>query len=176
MPTQPKSTPEVEAIFRRSMAALAAGVSVVTGMDPDGSPCGLTVTSLASYSANPPSVIVCVDESCNSYGSIATGKHFAVNLLHAGQPEVAKLFASGAADKFDHVNWTVWNGCTPLLVDALGVIICSRATTTVHGDHAIVIGDVIDGSIRQAPPLVYWNRNFHEGPGHLAGSERQCPQ
>ncbi len=153
------------------MAALASGVVVVTGSASDGLPRGLTVTSLASYSANPPSVVVCVDETCNSYGALTSGRHFAVNLLHADQADVATLFAASAPDKFDQVEWTLWGDEVPVLSDALGVVVCRRAGTTVHGDHAIVIGDVVDGSMRQAQPLIYWRRGFYEGPGTPTGSE-----
>ena len=139
---------DVEALFKASMAALASGVAVVTGTAADGSPRGLTVTSIASYSAHPPSVIVCVDETCNSYAALATGSHFAAHLLHADQSEIAKLFASSATDKFDQVAWTRWDGQLPILDDVLAVVICRRISTTVLGDHAILVGEVVDGSMR----------------------------
>jgi flavin reductase ActVB len=167
VPLSPRA--DVEALFKESMAALASGVAVVTGAAPDGSPRGLTVTSIASYSAHPPSVIVCVDESCNSYAALTTGSHFAAHLLPAEQADVAKLFASSATDKFDQVSWTPWDDGLPILSDVLAVVICHRMSTTVHGDHAILVGEVVDGSMRQAQPLVYWRRGFYEGPGHPTG-------
>ena len=165
MTVPPTSAANVEALFKDSMAALASGVAVVTGAAADGSPRGLTVTSIASYSAHPPSVIVCVDETCNSYEALTTESHFAVHLLPADQSEVAKLFASSVLDKFDQVSWTTWGNGLPILNDMLAVVICRRMSTTVHGDHAILVGEVVDGSIQQAQPLVYWRRGFYEGPG-----------
>ena len=167
MTVLPTPAADVQALFRESMAALASGVAVVTGAAADGSPRGLTVTSIASYSAHPPSVIVCVDETCNSYAALATGSHFAAHLLHAEQADVAKLFASSAIDKFDQVSWTGWDDRLPVLSDVLGVVICRRMSTTVHGDHAILVGEVVDGSMGEGQPLVYWRRGFYEGPGNL---------
>ena len=74
------------------MASLASGVAVVTGVDPESGPCGMTVTSIASYSAKPPSVIVCVDESTRSYRGMTAGEYFAVHLLNEDQADVARLF------------------------------------------------------------------------------------
>ena len=171
MTVPPPPTADIEALFRESMSALASGVAVVTGAAADGSPRGLTVTSLTSYSAHPPSLIVCVDEICNSYGALTTGEHFAVHLLHADQADIAKLFASSVLDKFDRVPWTTWGGGLPILDDVLAVVICRRMSTTVHGDHANLVGEVVDGSMRQAQPLVYWGRGFYQGPGAPTDSE-----
>ena len=165
MTVPPTPAVDVQALFKASMADLASGVAVVTGAAVDGSPRGLTVTSIASYSAQPPSVIVCVDETCNSYAALATGSHFAAHLLQAEQADVAKLFASSATDKFDQVSWTRWNDRLPILSDVLAVVICRRISTTVLGDHAIVVGEVVDGSMREGQPLVYWRRGFYGGPG-----------
>ncbi len=165
MTVPPTPAADVDALFKASMAALASGVAVVTGATADGSPRGLTVTSITSYSAHPPSVIVCVDETCNSYAALTAGSHFAAHLLHAAQADVAKLFASSATDKFDQVSWTGWDDRLPVLSDVLGVVVCRRISTTVLGDHAIVVGEVVDGSMREGQPLVYWRRGFYEGPG-----------
>lgn len=165
MTVPPMPAADVEALFKASMAALASGVTVVTGATADGSPRGLTVTSIASYSAHPPSVIVCVDETCNSYAALTTGSHFAAHLLQAEQADVAALFASSAIDKFDRVSWRLWDDRLPVLRDVLAVVICRRISTTVLGDHAILVGEVVDGSMQDAQPLVYWRRGFYEGPG-----------
>lgn len=170
MTVPPMPAADVEALFKASMAALASGVAVVTGATADGSPRGLTVTSIASYSAHPPSVIVCVDETCNSYAALTTGSHFAAHLLQAEQADVATLFASSAIDKFDRVPWTLWDDRLPVLRDVLAVVICRRINTTVLGDHAILVGEVVDGSMQEAQPLVYWRRGFYEGPGTPTGS------
>ena len=78
---------------------------------------------------------------------------------------MAALFASSAIDKFDRVSWTLWGDRLPVLRDVLAVVICRRISATVLGDHAILVGEVVDGSMQEAQPLVYWRRGFYEGPG-----------
>ena len=147
-------------VFKEAMASLASGVAVVTGVDPASGPCGMTVTSIASYSANPPSVIVCVDESTRSYRGLTEGDYFAVNLLNADQAGVARLFASKIDDKFEQCESVAGPHGLRLIADSLATLICRRSFVTKHGDHAIVIGTVVDGNVADRQPLVYWRREF----------------
>ena len=48
----------VHELFTESMTVLASGVAVITARRPDGAPCGIAATSLSSYSAHPPSLLV----------------------------------------------------------------------------------------------------------------------
>ena len=142
------------------MASLASGVAVVTGVDPESGPCGMTVTSIASYSAKPPSVIVCVDESTRSYRGMTAGEYFAVHLLNEDQADVARLFASKVDDKFEQCESVAGPHGLQLIVGSLATLICRRSFVTIHGDHAIVIGTVVDGCVEDRQPLVYWRREF----------------
>ena len=159
------SAVDIEALFKQTMASLAAGVTVVTGMDPQGEPRGLTVTSIASYSGAPPSVIVCVEATSSSYRALTEGEHFAVNLLQGDQSEVATLFASKAPDKFARRAWNLSGEGVPILEGALAHLVCRRSFTAEHGDHAVVIGDIVDGRVDDSQPLIYWRRGFYSGLG-----------
>jgi len=160
MTPDPPDAPHALEVFKEAMASLASGVAVVTGVDPDSGPCGMTVTSIASYSAKPPSVIVCVDESTRSYRGLTEGEYFAVHLLSEDQPDVARLFASKVDDKFEQCESVAGPHGLQLIADSLATLICRRSFVAKHGDHAIVIGTVVDGSVEDRQPLVYWRREF----------------
>ena len=147
-------------VFKEAMASLASGVAVVSSVDPDLGPCGMTVTSIASYSAKPPSVIVCVDESTRSYRGLTEGEYFAVQILGEDQPDVARVFASKVDDKFEQCESTEGPHGLRLIAHSLATLICRRSFVTKHGDHAIVIGVVEDGCVADLQPLVYWRREF----------------
>ena len=147
-------------VFKHAMASLASGVAVLTGVDPESGPCGMTATSIASYSIHPPSVIVCVDESTRSYRGMTQGEHFAVNLLNQDQAAVARLFASKVDDKFAQCENVAGPHGLLLIAASLATLICRRSFVAKHGDHAIVVGTVIDGSVADLRPLVYWRREF----------------
>ena len=156
---EPEAKQTVE-VFKEAMASLASGVAVVTGVDPDLGPCGMTVTSIASYSIDPPSVIVCVDESTRSYRGMTEGEYFGVNLLNEDQADVARLFASKVDDKFEQGPSVAGPHGLQLIAESLATLICRRSFVAKHGDHAIVIGTVVDGCVSGRRPLVYWRREF----------------
>jgi len=149
---------EVEQLFIDAMVRVPAGVSVITTSE-DGEPVGLVVSSLISYSANPPSVLVSIAHSSRSHGPLTTSEHFGVNILAHDQAEVAKVFSSRAADRFGSVDWS-WEEDVPRLAESQTFLRCRRIATYTFGDHTLVIGSILSGDSRPVPPLVYVNRGF----------------
>ena len=84
---------EVETLFREAMAELCSGVAVVTGRTPQGDPCGLVATSVSSFSAQPPSVLVSIAHSSRCHAALTEGDSFGVHLLGSHQQAIAQVFA-----------------------------------------------------------------------------------
>jgi flavin reductase (DIM6/NTAB) family NADH-FMN oxidoreductase RutF len=98
---------------------------------------------------------------------VLAGSSFAVNLLHAGAQRTAELFASGAPDRFDRVDWR-WDvsAAGPHLVsDAHVVGDCEVSAVESVGDHAVVFGEVtrVSTGIRTGP-LLYGLRAYRSWP------------
>ncbi|MFG2139935.1 flavin reductase family protein [Streptomyces sp. NPDC048650] len=146
-------------VFLDAMSSLASGVAVVTAADRLGDPCGLLVSSLCSYSASPPSVLLAVDQRSRSYAPLLAAEEFAVHLLHASQSEVASVFAGRGDHKFAAQDWA-WDGPVPRLGGALVYLRCARAKAVEHGDHAILVGNVIGCDVSPGEPLVYFRRSL----------------
>lgn len=73
-------------LFRDAMAALASGVAVVTARRADGSPAGLLATSIAAYSAEPPSILLSIAHSSRSHPTLVEhAERFGVHLLGRDQ-------------------------------------------------------------------------------------------
>jgi flavin reductase (DIM6/NTAB) family NADH-FMN oxidoreductase RutF len=150
---------EVEELFQEAMASLASGVAVITARRPDGEPCGLAATSIASYSANPPSLLVSVAHDSRCHDALAGCAHFGAHILHSGEEEVARVFASRGDDKFAGLDWR-WDGDVPELSGSLAYLRCRRAESFTRYDHTILIGDIAGGRIEQAEPLLYARRRM----------------
>ncbi|MDF3290507.1 flavin reductase family protein [Streptomyces silvisoli] len=144
-------------VFAEAMSSLVSGVAAVTARTASGDPCGLLVSSICSYSAAPPSVLVAVDRSARSYDALLRAPEFGVHLLGADQQELARVFASRSDDKFGGRRWD-WDGAVPRLTGSLAYLRCATSRIVEHGDHAVLIGEV--ASCRMAPgePLVYFRR------------------
>src|SRR3954462_2394058 len=88
------------------MAGLCSGVAGITARREDGNPCGLVATSVSSFSAKPPSVLVSVDHSSRCHRALVDGDRFGVHVLTRRQEELAHVFAGRGDDKFAGVEWT----------------------------------------------------------------------
>ncbi len=141
------------------MASLAAGVVVITARRADGRPCGLAATSVASFSAAPPSLLASIDHGSRCHDPLVGSSRFGVHLLHASQEPVAHTFAGRGDDKFAGLDWT-WDGDVPELTGTLAYLRCLHAENFSRYDHTIVIGDVEGGRHGEGEPLLYARRRM----------------
>jgi flavin reductase (DIM6/NTAB) family NADH-FMN oxidoreductase RutF len=146
-------------IFREAMAGLASGVAVITARRPDGHPCGLVATSVSSFSASPPSVLVSVDHSSRCHRALVDGDTFGVHVLGADQEPLAHVFAGKGEDKFAGVDWS-WDDGVARIEGTLSYLRCRRSALFELYDHSLLVGDVTGGSLTPADPLVYVSRKF----------------
>ena len=151
---------EVGEIFREAMAGLASGVAVVTARRPDGRPCGLVATSVSSFSAAPPSVLVSIGHESRCHHALAECEVFGMHLLRADQEPLARVFAGLGDDKFAGLEWDWDRDGVPQLTDVLGYLRCRRSALFELYDHSILIGDVTGGEVAPGEPLVYLARRM----------------
>jgi flavin reductase (DIM6/NTAB) family NADH-FMN oxidoreductase RutF len=152
-----------KATFFAIMGAFPTGVTIVTTLDGDGEPKGLTSNAVCSVSAEPPLVLVCVDKRSNTLPALRQARKFVVNYLSAGRGELSNLFASKEPNKFADVAWRPASNGMPLLhVDTLAHAECTTIQEIDAGDHIIFIGHVEAGQ-PAAPgtqPLMYFRRGY----------------
>jgi flavin reductase ActVB len=150
---------DADELFREAMARLCAGVAVVTARQRDGHPCGLLATSVSSFSASPPSVLVSIAHVSRCHEALTNGGLFGVHILSVGQEPLARTFAGLGDDKFAGVDWS-WDAQVPRLAGTLSYLRCSRSALFELYDHSLLVGDVVDGSTSAGEPLVYMGRTM----------------
>jgi flavin reductase (DIM6/NTAB) family NADH-FMN oxidoreductase RutF len=165
-PTQHQ--PELEAPdFRALMAGFPTGVAVITTVDLDGCPWGMTCTAVCGVSLEPPMLLVCIRAGSPTLEAILRRTTFALNLLHVDAEATARLFASGQADRFDRIRWDAGpaDGGPHLPDDAHLVADCRVGRVEPVGDHVVVFGAVLRVS-RPAvnTPLLYGSRRYAAWP------------
>ena len=149
-----------DTLFREAMTHLASGVAVLTARRPDGVPCGIAATSLTSYSAHPPSLLVSVWHESRCHEALASSEAFGVHLLKSDELPLAQRFADRALpDKFEGVDWS-WDEDVPELAGTLAYLRCRRAANFAHYDHTVLIGDLEGGRLEQGEPLLYARRRM----------------
>ena len=128
--------------FRDTVGAFPTGVTVVTARGHDG-PAGLTTNAFTSVSLEPLLVLVCFDNASRTLPVVRDARRFAVNVLRAGQEDLATTFASKRlpAEKFAEVTHSEADG-VPVLDGALAWIACDLDRLVPAGDHTIGLGAV----------------------------------
>ena len=146
--------------FRDTIGHFATGVCVVTACGADG-PAGLTPNAFTSLSLEPPLVLVCFDNTSRTLPVVQEARTFAVNVLRAGQEELAATFASKAlpAEKFASVTHKLADG-VPVLDGALAWLSCELRALHPGGDHTIGIGEVTAMEANEGEPLIFHRGGF----------------
>jgi flavin reductase (DIM6/NTAB) family NADH-FMN oxidoreductase RutF len=157
----------VEAGYRELMGAFPTGVAVVTTLDRQNRPRGLTCSSLSSVTLTPPTLLVCLSTHSGTLTALRERGTFALNLLHSRGRHAAEVFSKpSTVDRFDQIDWrpVAPDGLPWLVGDAFAVAECTVAGTFEVGDHTVVLGEV-DGVRHNADvPLLYGLRTFSAWP------------
>src|SRR5438270_3444013 len=108
--------------FRRTLGCFATGVTVITAIDNEGKPRGLTANAFSSLSLDPPQILVCIDHRADTFPVISQAKTFAVNVLAEHQSEISQRFAGKGEDKLEGIPYRNGDSGVALIDGALAVI------------------------------------------------------
>jgi flavin reductase (DIM6/NTAB) family NADH-FMN oxidoreductase RutF len=153
----------VAAEFRDVMRELAGGVVLVTSIF-ERRRSGCAVSSVASLSLEPASLLVCLNSGSDTLRCLRGSGAFAVNILASRHQALAQRFAARnvrGAERFAEGDWRVSRTGAPQLRDALAVVDCRVERIVEHATHAIVIGACVGlAKGEPAPALVHWRSRF----------------
>ena len=155
------SLPDIDpARFRQLLGRFTTGVTVLTTRLPDGAPAGMTASSLASVSLDPPLLSACIAHTAELYAPLLAAPGFVVNVLEASQEALARRFAARHLDRFDGVGYRASPAGHPILEGALAWIECAPHATFPGGDHTILVGRLLHGGTTNGAPLAYFRGGY----------------
>jgi flavin reductase (DIM6/NTAB) family NADH-FMN oxidoreductase RutF len=148
--------------FRSVIGHLTTGVTVVTVNTPDG-PVGMTANAVCSLSLEPLLMLVCFDNQSRTLPAARASGRFGINVLAAGQEDLARLFASKRPEskKFAGVAHTVHDGI-PVIEGVLAWVGCRLERLVPGGDHTIGIGAVEAAEAGAGDPLLWFRGGYRE--------------
>lgn len=153
--------------FKAVMGNYPTGVTVVTTVDENGTPLGLTVNSFASVSIDPLLILWSIDKRVSSYDDFIKTDQFAVHVLANDQSDICSLFATKGTDRFANCKWEFSDSKLPIIDGSAGVLHCKTYKTIEAGDHTILIGEVVNIQDQSKEPLLYHKRKFGGIPGEF---------
>lgn len=159
--------------FRDLMCRFPTGVAVVTTMNLDGVPFGMTCSSLSSVCLTPPTLLICLRTTSATCQAVRDRGRFAVNLLKADAAMVAQLFSSASSGRFSRVRWATSPNGMPWLDDDVGACADGRVVAVKEvGDHTVVFGEMMDIRLEDEPPLLYGMRQYFRPGSHALQTQR----
>lgn len=128
--------------LRNALGRFATGIAIVTAIDPDGHPIGLTVNSFSAVSLEPALVLWCLDNGSHNLEAFRRASHYAINILSAAQQDLSNRFATWPADRFVGLHWQPGCGGAPVFPDCCATFEAANETRYLAGDHTVFIGRV----------------------------------
>ncbi len=160
----PDEAPIIADAYRTGMRMLAAGVCLITASR-NGEFGGMIATAVTSVSAEPPSMLVCVNRNASMFGMIQTAGSFCVNVLAKEAVSLVEVFSNATrrAERFQTGEWTRSAHGAPIWAEALVAFECRVAKVVDWHTHGIFLGDVtgVFHPRANAAPLLYMDRRFH---------------
>lgn len=142
--------------FRNALGQFATGVTVVTTVDAQGAPVGMTVSSFNSVSLTPALVLWSLGRHAGCYAAFAQSSHYAIHVLGSHHKDLALQFSQRGIERFAGVDWQPNAYGVPLLADALATFECRARSQYPEGDHLIMVGEVLACShMADTAPLLY---------------------
>ncbi|MDT0509783.1 alpha/beta fold hydrolase [Novosphingobium sp. MMS21-SN21R] len=149
-------------VLRDALGCFGTGVTIVTTINEDGEPIGLTANSFTSVSLDPPLILFSLARSSANLETFEKAGKFAVNVLHIGQQPAAGRFATRGVARFEGIVWSQRDeGGSPLLEGSLASFDCTTHAIHDGGDHLMFVGHVDHATFEpHRDPLLYFRGKF----------------
>jgi flavin reductase (DIM6/NTAB) family NADH-FMN oxidoreductase RutF len=141
--------------LRAALRRIPASVAIVsTGNGADA--LGVTATSVASVSLDPPTLLACVNNALRLNAAIRANGRFEIAYLRRDQEHIARAFGgAGNGDRFGVGDWDRDAPGGARLRDALFSMSCRLESALESGTHSIFIGQVEALRAQEGDPLLY---------------------
>jgi flavin reductase (DIM6/NTAB) family NADH-FMN oxidoreductase RutF len=153
---------ELRRSFKLALRRFPAAVSVITSADQNRRH-GMTATAVTSLSLDPPSLIVCINQSTLLHDIMLLARRFCVNVLRREQVALSSAFSGSvpAEKRFELGDWATSVEGVTYLADAQINIFCKKAAAVPYGTHTIFIGEAETVKVRDPiEPLIYQDATY----------------
>jgi flavin reductase (DIM6/NTAB) family NADH-FMN oxidoreductase RutF len=158
MPEAAQLRPIASELYRDVFGSVPTPVAVVTTMRA-GRPHGTTVSAFCSLSLDPPLVLVSLARGSRLLREIRRTRRLCINVLAAGQEDLALRFARTDSHKFAGLAWLEKHGL-PVVPGCRSWVTAAVQRVLVAGDHMTISALIFDAQVNEAAPMLYHARSF----------------
>jgi flavin reductase (DIM6/NTAB) family NADH-FMN oxidoreductase RutF len=155
--TQPDTT-AADAGIPAALGRIPSGLFVVAWREGDADRCMLASWVMQAGFA-PPQVSVAIAASRELLGALDRGTTFAVSVLADAQRSLLARFGKPADDAFAGLAVQRTATGAAVLADAAAWLDCRPTARAAHGDHVVVLAEVVAGGGTGAEPAVHVRKN-----------------
>ena len=158
---QPSTQPDIVAAdsgIPTALGRIPSGLFVVAWRDGDHDRCMLASWVMQAGFA-PPQVSVAVGASRDLLTALDRGATFAVSVLAESQRSLLARFGKPSPDAFVGLDLHRTATGAAVLADAAGWLDCRPTARAAHGDHVVVLAEVLAGGGTGAEPAVHVRKN-----------------
>ncbi len=142
-----------ERAFRDALGCFATGVTLVT-IESDEGPMGFAANSFAAVSLDPALVLWSPAKSSRRFVHYIAASHYAIHVLPEDARDLLVRFGREGPG-FDGLDFSRNADGVPLLEQAVARFECRKHATHDGGDHAIIVGEVLQATYREGAALVF---------------------
>ena len=156
-------TPFSNQELRRAFSCFATGVTVITGIDQNGKPVGITISSFNTVSLNPPLVLWSIGSQSDLCNSFRIGQKQLIHVLDVNQKDLALVFAKQLNKNSIQMEHQIEPSGLMRLANCLTYFECETIAVHEGGDHHIIVARVL--SIEQDSdrhPLLFAQSQFNQ--------------
>lgn len=139
---------------KTALRMIPYGLYVLTAQGRDGTVGAATVNWVTQGSFSPPLVVVGVKADSQIHGLVKDAGAFALNVLGKDQGALAYTFFKPATREGQRISGEPFRaGATgaPVLERTPAHVECRVVDVLERGDHSIVVGEVVEAGVAQAP-------------------------
>lgn len=145
-------------LFRQTLGQFATGVTVVSFIR-EGQVCAMTANSFTSVSLDPPLVLFCPARTTRFALDAEVNELFTISILAEGQEDVSRHFAG--RPNLKEKPWLPNDQLPPTVEGSVGWIRCRSQTIHTHGDHLVVVAQVLEfGCDPSRRPLLFFRGDY----------------
>jgi flavin reductase len=150
--------------FREAMSRVGSAVHIVTTGGPAGI-AGITANAITSVTAEPPTMLFCLNKSSRAASRLVANGVFCINTLASVDQELSDIFAGRTAHeaeaRFAAGEWQTLATGAPVLASALAAFDCRLIENREMSTHLILIGQVEAVTVApRSEALFYLHRSY----------------
>ena len=154
-------TPFTSQELRKGFASFATGVTVITCVDENQNPHGITISSFNTVSLEPPLILWSLKKHSRLMPWVEVGKKHLIHVLERSQEDLAMHFATVKVNQFAGIDHQLAESGLTQVNHCVAYYECQTVSVHTGGDHNIIVAKVIQ--LKNHPdkePLIFARSKF----------------